>query len=33
MALLAQAVDLLKSIDVRLANIEKSVCPQKIERL
>lgn len=31
--LLLKAVALLESIDDRLANIEKSVCPQKIERL
>ena len=32
-ALIAKAVALLESIDGRIANIEKSVCPQKIERL
>ena len=32
-AILVKAVELLESIDGRLANIEKSVCPQKIERL
>lgn len=31
--LLVKAVELLESIDGRIANIEKSVCPQKIERL